>query len=302
MAVRNSIFGSKGEERGFRCIEHTWGGDYVVYPQIPLSALFTPDPNWRDTSNFFFKTSVDYVLCTKDGHPILAIDFDGLGRGFDRDGEYVQVEATQDRFRKRKFDIKLRFSQLNNFPYHIVSSEEFSFLGEGIELTVADGIIGSVIAKRQFLDHAPLFLEEHAEEIESHPHPYRTEFIQDLLTGLEVDCDAEHSKIFRKKCEVWDQIRSITGTSSYPYGYRTFEEPECPSVEWPPWRNVEAFKRRVEALKNVKVWGCVVTISDTPLGELTETVKVRNVAHSLSLVIEIGELLAWSKLLRLLRL
>ena len=149
MAVRHSIFGSKSEEKGFRSIEHTWGEDFVVYPQIPLSALFTPDLNWRDTSNFFFKTSVDYVLCKKDGHPILAIDFDGLGGGFDRDGEYVQVEATQDRFRKRKFDIKLQFARLNNFPYHIVSSEEFSFLGEGIKLTVVDGIIGSEIAKKK---------------------------------------------------------------------------------------------------------------------------------------------------------
>ena len=301
MAVRNSIFGSKSEEKGFRSIEHTWGEDYVVYPQIPWSALFTPDPNWRDTSNFFFKTSVDYVLCTKGGHPILAIDFDGMGGGFDRDGKYVQIQTTQDRSRKRKFDIKLRFAQLNNFPYHIVSSEEFSFLGEGIKLTVVDGIIGSVVAKSQFLDRAPLFLEEHAEEIERQPHSYKTEFIQDLLTGLEVDCDAEHSKIFRKTCEVLDQIRSINGAYSYPHGYRTFEEPECPSVDWPPWESAGAFKRRVEALKRVKVWGCVVTISDTPLGELTEIVRVRNVAHSLSLVIEIGELMAWSKLLRLLR-
>ena len=48
MAVRDSIFGSKSEERGFRSIEHTWGEDYVVYPQIPMSALFVPDPNWQN--------------------------------------------------------------------------------------------------------------------------------------------------------------------------------------------------------------------------------------------------------------
>ena len=301
MAVRDSIFGSRSEERGFRFIEHTWGEDYVVYPQIPLSALFTPDPKWRDTSNFFFKTSVDYVLCTNEGRPILAIDFDGLGGGFDRDGEYVQVEATQDRFRKRKFDIKLRFSQQYDFPYHIVSSEEFKSLSDRIELTVVDGIIGSVIARKHFLERAPSFLEEHAEEIDSQPDWYKSEFVQDLIMGLEVDCDVENSKIFRKKCEVMDQVRCTTGTSSYPHGYRMFEEPECPSVEWPPWRNSEAFKRRVEAMKSVEVWGCVATISDTPVGEVSEIVKVRNVAHSLSLVMEIGELLAWSKLLRLLR-
>ena len=300
MAVKGSIFGSKSEERGFRSIERTWGGDYVVYPQIPLSTLFTPDPKWKDTSNFFFKTSVDYVLCTNGGRPVLAIDFDGMGGGFDRDGEYVQVKATSDRLRKRKFDIKLRFSHQNNFPYHIVSSEEFTYLGDGIELTVVDGIIGSVLATNDFLESAPSFLEEHAQEIHGQLDSYKSEVVQDLLLALEVDCEAEHSKLFRKKCELSAQVGSITGDRSYPHTYRMFEEPECPSFHWPPWKDMEAFKRRVEAMKKVEVWGCEVTISDTPIGDVSETVRVRNVAHSLSLAMEVGELMAWSKLLRLL--
>ena len=177
MAAKDSIFGSKSEERGFRTIEHTWGAEYKIYPQIPLSGLFPPDPNWRDTSNFFFKTSVDYVLCTNEGRPILAIDFDGMGGGFNRDGEYVQVEPTSDRFRKVKLDTKLRFSKRNDFPYYIVSSQEFNFLGAGIELTVVDGIIGSIIAKKDFLNRAPSFLEEHGADIDSQPDEYKSEFI-----------------------------------------------------------------------------------------------------------------------------
>ena len=301
MAVAASIFGSKSEERGFRSIENTWGEDYVVYPQIPLSALFTPDPNWKDSSNLFFKTSVDYVLCTNEGRPIVAIDFDGLGRGFDRDGEYVQIEITQDRFRKLKFDTKLRLSQNNGFPYHIVSSEEFGFLGAGIELTVVDGIIGAVLARRDFLTRAPSFLQEHAEEIDSQPHWYRSEFIQDIMTGLEVDCDAEHSRIFRKTCEVMDQVQSITGTMHYPHRYRWFEEPKAPDVNWPPWENPEAWERRLEAMKMVEVQGCEVTLSDTPVGEVSEIAKVRNVVNSVNLAQEIADLMAWIKLLRLLQ-
>ena len=301
MAVRNSIFGSKSEGMGFRSIERAWGEDYKVYPQVPLAVLFTHDRRWRGTRDFFYKTSVDYVLCTNEGRPILAIDFDGMGGGFDRDGEYVQIEPTSDRYRKKKFDIKLRYSQQHDFPYHIVSSEEFRFLGDGIKLTVVDGIIGSVIAKKHFLDRAPSFVEEHAEEIDRQPGWYRSEFIQDLLTSLEVDCDAEHNKIFQKTCQIRNQVGSITGTSFYRHGYRTFKEPKCPSVEWPPWENLEAFERRVEALKNARVQGCVATIYDTPVGEVSESVKIRNVAHSLSLAIEIGEMMTWGKLLRLLR-
>ena len=273
----------------------------MVYPQIPLSAIFTPDTNWKDSSNFFFKTSVDYVLCTNEGRLILAIDFDGLGGGFDRDGEYVQVEATQDRFRKRKFDIKLRLSQQNDFPYHIVSSEEFSHFGTGIELTVVDGIIGTVLARKDFLDRALSFLQEHAEEIENQPDWYKSEFVDELLTGLEVDCEAEHSKIFLKTCEIMDQVHSITGTSYYRYRYRWFEEPRCPHVNWSPWKNPEALERRLEAMKRVEVWGCEVTLSHTPVGEVSEIAKVRNVVNSVFLAMEIAKLLTWSKLLRLLQ-
>ncbi len=302
MAVKDSIFGSRREERGFRSIEHTWGDDYAVYPQVPLSGILDADPEFdKKERDVFYKTSVDYVLCSKEGRPIVAIDFDGMRKGFDRDGEYVQGQGPPDRNREWKFNLKLRSAQKYGFPYHIVSSQEFRHAGAGIELTVVDGIIGSVVASKYFLERAPSFLEEHAEEIERQPKSYQSEFIQDLLTGFEVDCDAEHSKIFRKKCEVMTQVHSITGAFSYPHGYFTFEEPECPTVEWPPWTDPDGFQRRLEAFRKVEVWGCTVTISDTPVGEVSATARVRNVAHSLSIVHEIGELLAWSKLLRRLR-
>ena len=230
MAAKDSIFGSKSEKSGFRAIEHTWGDRYVLYPQIPLSALLRPDPEWRDTSNLFYKTNVDYVLCTKEGRPLLAIDFDGLGGGFDRNGDYVQVEATKDRNRKRKFDIKLRYAKENDFPYHIVASEEFTVLGDGIELTMVDGIIGSVIARRSFRDRAPSFLEEHADEIDNLPPEYRSEYVQSLLTGLEVDCDVEHNPIVRKTVEVMGRVREINEGIPLTWNYHGFAEPACPST------------------------------------------------------------------------
>ena len=286
MAVQDSIFGSKSEERGYRSIERTWGGKYAVYPQIPLSALFKPDPNWRGTSNFFFKTNVDYVICSNEGSPILAIDFDGLGRGFDRNGEYVQVEATQDRYRKRKFDIKLRFARENNFPYHIVSSDEFNLLGDDVQLTVVDAIIGQTLANTSFSDRVQSFIDEHAEEIDMQPNWYKGEYVQDLIIDLEVDCEAEHSKIWQKKSEVYSEIYSITGRHSYSQSYHFTEEPGVPSVAW----------------DRVEVCGCLVTIFDTPVGEVSEIFKMRNLGYSApSLVHDIGDLMAWSKLLRLLR-
>lgn len=297
MAVRDSIFGSMGEARGFRSIEHTWGKKYRLCPQIPMSALFTPNPRWRGTANYFFKTSMDYVLCTNEGRPLLAIDFDGMGRGFDRDGEYVQIEATTDRYRKSKFDFKLRYAVENGFPYHIVASEEFKFLGDGIELTLVDGIIGSVLSRRSFAERAPAFLEEHAEDIASQSAWYKSEYIQDLLTELEFDCDWQNNPITRKSWEAFGRVRDIVG--NFGWSERPFSEPECPSFDWPPWNDLERFKARTDALKKVSAWGCVVTIRDTPVGEVSEVVKIRNVANAYSLVVEIARWMTWNKCLRI---
>ena len=300
MAVQDSIFGSKSEERGYRAIERTWGGKYAIYPQIPLSALFTPDPNWRDTSNYFFKTSVDYVLCSNEGRPILAIDFDGLGGGFDRNGEYVQVEATQDRYRKLKFDFKLRFARENNLPYHIVSSDECNLLGKDVQLTVVDAIISQTLVYTSLNGGIQSFIDEYAEEIDMQPDWYKGEYVQDLVLWLETDLEAEHSVIWRKKSEVLSQIHSITGTFSYGHSFQFIDPPGVPSVDW--GGGVEEWKRRFDALDRAEVCGCLVTIFDTPVGEVSEIFKMRNLGYSApSLVSDIGDLMAWSKLLRLLR-
>ena len=300
MAVRESIFGSKSEERGFRSIERTWGERYRLIPQFPMSALFVPNPAWKkgDTSNLFFKTSFDYVLATDEGRPLLAIDFDGMGKGFDRDGEYVQIEATKDRYRKSKFDFKLRYAIDNGFPYHIVSSDEFNYLGDGVELTLVDGIIGSALSRQSFMERAPAFLEEHAEDIASQSAWYKSEYIQYLLTELEVDCDWENNPITRKSWEAFGRVRDTIG--NFAWSERPFSEPDCTNFDWPPWSDFERFKARTDALNRVSAWGCVVTIPNTTVGEVSEVVTIRNVANAYSLAVEIARWMAWNKLLRIL--
>ena len=165
-------------------------------------------------------------------------------------------------------------------------------------MTVVDGIIGSAIARKSFLERIPSVLEEHAHEIERQPYSERADLIQDLALVTELDCDIEHSKIIQKTFEVMDQVRSIAGDLSISTEYRTFEEPEPPSVDLAPWKDLEAFQRRVETFKKVELWGCTVTLGDTPVGDVSTTVTMRNVAYSITLVQEIGELAAWSKLLR----
>ena len=189
MAIKKSVFGSKGEERGFRSIEHTWGEKYRVFPQFPFSALFESDGSIRDKSNLFFKTSIDYVFCTNEGVPVLAIDFDGLGKGFNKNGQYIQAETTDDPYRKSKFDFKIKYAEKDNFPYYIVASDEFDHLGQDLSLTVVDGIIGSVLAKKDFDQRIPSIIEEHREAIDNLLPDEQQDYVQDLVISQEVDSD-----------------------------------------------------------------------------------------------------------------
>ena len=335
MSVKKSVFGSKSEERGFRSIEHTWGENYAIYPQFPWSGLFIPDPKWKDTSNLFFKTSVDYVFCEKGGRPLLAIDFDGMGRGFDRNGEYVQTEATSDPYRKAKFDYKLRYAKNNGFPYYIVSSEEFTRLGNDVQLTVVDGIIGSTLARQAFHERSESYVKEHVDALykamESDPStpesfkpvrqkiqfPMTQENIQGIVTGLEVECDAEFNPFFKMENQVQIKIGQLLG-QPYPYGAPTtkihrFQEPEPPDFSFAGFFRGDydymdngtlnnLIARRLEAFENVELWGCVVTVEGTPVGEVSEVVTIRNVPYSETLVQEIAEAMVYCKLLRLLLL
>lgn len=301
MTVKKSVFASKGEERGFRSIEHRWGDDYRVFPQFPFSALFEPDKSIRDSSNYFYKTSIDYVFCTKEGEPILAIDFDGLGEGYSRDGQYVQGNEGNQRNRKWGFDFKTQYAEKNNFPYYVVASNEFENLGEEISLTIVDGIIGSVLALRDFHEQLPLVIEEQYGFIDNLPSHERQDYIQDLVIAQEVDSDVKYSKIFEKIVEIKD---ANPGLESRGFGYRYFEYPPLPNLEGSlPFGSAESLSARLAAMKYVETLGCVCTLYDTPVGEVSEVATMRNIGHPfqfLSLLQEIAELLAWAKYSRLL--
>ena len=302
MNVKKSVFGSKGEQRGFDSIEHTWGEEYRVFPQFPFSALFERDKSIRDTSNLFFKTSVDYLLCTKIGQPLLAIDFDGLGKGFDRDGQYIKVEDTPDPYRKQKFDFKLRYAKKSDFPYYVIASEEFEYVGEGIDLTIADGIIGSELASRDFRARMPSVVEEHRDVIERLRPDELHEYIQDLVIDEEIESDFKLNPIVMRTAETRAKIYTILESHSWTASYRFYEDPELPDVDGPGlFGSAESLEARRVAMSNVERWGCVYMLSDTPVGEVSEIIWIRNVGHSLTLAREIAELLAYNKLLRLLR-
>ena len=300
MAVRESIFGSRMEKRGFRSIEQTWGNDYKVWPQIPFSLLFSPDETIRDASNFFFKTSVDYVLCSNDGGPLLAIDFDGMGRGFNSRGQYVQFEPTSDRNRKWKFDFKIRYAAKYQFPYYIVSSEEFEHVGRDSALTIVDGLIGTELAKRDVRERLPMVVENHRHMIDEIPLHEQYEYLQDLIIGVEVDSDFTHNRIVQQTAELRLSLAGSVGWSNFGWRWRPLKEPAGPPFDGTGYNLATG----VATTSWVERVGSECTLVDTPLGNISATAWMRDIGDyspGCTITRELAELLAWSKLARLLK-
>ena len=267
MAVKSSVFGSRAEKRGFLSIESTWG-NYRVLPQFPFSALFEPDKTIRGPYNLFFTTSIDYVVCTKGGEPLLAIDFDGLGRGFNK-RQYVQVEPTTDRNRKQKYDFKLKYAARYGLPYYILAGDELVELDPDCCLTVADAIIGNELGQREFHDKIPHLLDALPTGAPVSIH--------DRLFDLEFESYMKHNPVLQKTLEIRTSL-DVLGWGFPPN-----------MVRYPPNDHANEVK-------------CEYTLRATPFGDISVTGSVRAVGkYHVSIVREIAELLALLKFARLLR-
>ena len=304
MGLKNKVFGSVSEERGFRSIERSWGNDYRLFPQLPFSALFEPDDTIHDTSNFFFKTSIDYTLCTKAGNPLLAIDFDGMGHGFNKNGEYVKVRETTDRYRKIKFDFKIRYAERYNFPYHIISYDEIEPIGEDLNLTIVDGVIGYTVARMDFKQKIQESVRHEAHIIDSLPPYERQEYIQGLVTDQEILSKFEHDPIVKRTLQVGSELLK-QGCSPLKTWWHLFQ-PDLPELEYDPpgsWSvpTPSSFNARVAAMDEASRVGCLCTLTSC-VGEVSETAWMRTVGNfSQTMVItkNMAELLAHAKLLRM---
>ncbi len=151
----------------FTSLHTQWGSVFDLWPSLPFAQIIdfaTLDQDLKEKErDFFLKTSIDYTWCTKRGLPILSIEFDGLSKGFSRQGEYVQQIETVDPHRKLKLNLKLKIAQNENYPFFIVSVEEGKILDQDVNLTIVDGIIGQVLANIEFRKSIETLYEDHRE-------------------------------------------------------------------------------------------------------------------------------------------
>lgn len=302
--IKISVFGSRAEKELFTVLRSRWGVKFDLWPSLPLAQIVDVASVQRYLKekelDFFLKTNVDYTLCAKDGQPILSVEFDGLGKGYSRNGEYVQLEPTIDRYRKMKLDLKLKVAQKEKYPFFVVSFEESKSLHEDLSLTIVDGIIGQVLAKQERQESLRTMYEEHKDHIESLHPSLQHEYVQDLVWDAEVRAELRWDPIAdqasKYECEAFE--KGIVKNYKIEY----LNDPEFPDGD--PFTDFSVMEKRITAIKNAVRVGCRI-IANTPKVAIVETVWLRNFEDNavspLHIAVNIAELLAFRRALDLAR-
>jgi hypothetical protein len=301
MAVRSTVFGSVGEKGLFHSIESLWQARLSVYPQMAFCAVFDIERSDLHLTmrqiEFLRQTSIDYVLCTKEGQPLLCIEFDGLGHGFSRNGEYVEIHPSKDPYRKLKLDLKLKVALFEGIPFFVVSYDEKAPISEEIHMTIVDGIIGQTLAHREFFNIAQKRAENAKGKLAGLPESEAHERIQHFVTGAEVSAELRWDPIAKRLAELeGDLLRQgfYEGDT-----YEFIGDPELPDFDWD---TLDGFEARIKAMKRVKRWGCKYTVR-TAFGSTSRTAWVRNfeggVASPMVIARNTAGLLAYCNALKL---
>ena len=323
MKVKESVFGSKPERRLYMSLESIWKSKYNIYHNLPYTNIIDISDAkiyeysdaaktkivFRDLTEeekgYLYKTSVDFTLCEKGtDKPLLSIEFDGLGYGFSHDDEYVEVYPSRDPKRKVKLDTKLRLANTLCFPFVVVSYDEHKYLGGGFKFTILDGIIGKLLADRQFRLRFEAQKQGFEQEIKSMDFTSKSEeqdYIDDWIMGLETEAELENDIIDREATTLETKIGRLV--HKWTMSVEGFEEPPAPVLKG--LYDTDTLKRRIEHYNNPEVKiGCKVTFQcksgNVNYKDVSAEVLIRNFGMAaVSVAQNIARLLAASKALEL---
>lgn len=190
-----SIFDSDSEKRAYSTVRTHWSKFLDVYPHIPVRNALGYD-ELRNLAisdrakDYLLQTEFDFVVCDRSGSPVLAIEFDGLGHGFSRDGQYVQIVETDDPHRKLKLDAKISACEACDLPIVVVSYPETEpAVDPDCPVTVLDAVIGEVLTGRARQDLVNSRSQELGQAMEDDPSG---DTADSLLVEIEVMAEQEN--------------------------------------------------------------------------------------------------------------
>ena len=162
-------------------------------------------------------------------------------------------------------------------------------------LTITDGIIGQVLAKKEFRKMTETLYDDYRETIEALPPSSQREYVQDLVLDAETVAELK-----------WDPIAILASKLEYEAyekgivkGYRAeyLNDPALPDGNL---YDASVVQKRVEMVKNAVRVGCRIT-AKTSGNPVVETVWLRNfenaMVSALHIASNIAELLAFKRAL-----
>jgi hypothetical protein len=280
MRRTETIFDSEAEHQLFHELEGRWSPRLRLIPQLPLSKLVKPEASDGLSSGerrFFYMTNVDYTFCWPDGRPWLSVEFDGIGHGFSRSGEYVPGRNC-DRDRAQKLAKKIRICDAANYPLLVVSFDEIEDLDEKDEpLTMLDGIVGQLLTGVRMRELLEDKFSGEAEWLAQLGPDERDSVTSDWVLDAETDAEYEEDLLTRAVAAQGNRCAEVgvfvSAINCKPWLY----DPPLPDVAWP--LTVESVEARIEAMRCARRVGSRVEI-ETPRGKVSRTVWVRNVGDS----------------------
>lgn len=264
MKIRDSVFGSGPEREFYSRLKSSWADKFNLYPSLPFASII----DFRDIDltekarSYLLKTSVDFTLCEKKADkPVVSIEFDGLGHGFSHDGKYIGFRQRTDPNRELKLTLKLQVAEKAGYPLIVVSFDETSPFSEDLELTIADGLIGSILARKRYRE----LLEERKDELahvgvegfmnsvetkrwyEAHGQLYTyDDYLHDRISCLEAIADSECNPVSR---QAWVLRQELIKLGAYEgEAGRYVEEPPAPVLK--DLLDAETLEKRIQALND----------------------------------------------------
>jgi hypothetical protein len=256
MALKKSVFASKAERQNYQQLARTWGDKYNIWHNLPYLNVFDTNSivdlddymshvslavlGYQESiksssvkfltisekdKNILKKTSIDYTVCNKQDEPILCIEFDGLGEGFNTGLQYhAQRKYGVPEHRKPWMELKLKVAHGSYVPYIVVGSKQFDNFHEEAKLTTVDALIGKVIAHQEFdkrkknLERNPVQeLEISEEEYNSLSDLEHDELIQNWILVTEIEADLKYNPVQEKITYLKHELSAWNYHSKWEY-------------------------------------------------------------------------------------
>ena len=273
---RSSILFSRKESLVLKSLEQRWAPQFRVYPNLPLSAVLDVDTQTLDQREkaFFYKTSVDYTICKASCEPVLCIELDGIGDGYEASGVYTSsVEYLTDDAREKRewmLNFKLRVCNEGGLPLIIVNLNDVSKL-RGEELSLLDIFVSDILITQR---ECELRNEGISEVIREHGEITEEE-LETIDIGAGIDAEREFDIVEHRLLEIVEQLHKhgvdvpfpvlFTGSHSSRGALRMqrFEYPPTPEYKGGGFMTLDHLKWmrevRLPAFSKIKRIGCVAT-------------------------------------------